>query len=150
MHNWMNPFVYKNYRSLDKYMLTHDWLQMHGCVHSTVAVDALVLKASGHLYPQCWQNNPCIGPVWQRNITAIGNYIRKWNYILKKIKNIPSCLRVKQPLHRIDLVSSLHFNPSAVDPHWLCNMFVGVSEKGEQIQGWFLVCAQPIRDVITK
>ena len=42
------------------YSLTLKHREMHGCVVSIVATDALV---PGHQYPQCWLNIHCIGPV---------------------------------------------------------------------------------------
>ena len=61
--------------------LTHKQLETHGCVLSTVPTDALVLKAPGYQYPQCWLNIHCIGPVSYRNITGIGNNTNKLTFI---------------------------------------------------------------------
>ena len=64
---------------------THKQLETHGCVLSTVAADALLLK-----YRQIeFIGSPfgtgvailCTGPVSYMNITVVGNRIRKWNHI---------------------------------------------------------------------
>ena len=52
-------------------MLTLKHRETHGCIVSTVATDALVLK------PQCWLNIPCMGTISYKNITLMLDNIRK-------------------------------------------------------------------------
>ena len=59
------------------------WLLMPWCLSTRPSVAKVLTKYSN------------IGPVSNRNITFIGNNIRKWNNILKKNKKTNSCLSVK-------------------------------------------------------
>ena len=66
--------------------LTLKHRETHGCIVSTVATDALVLKAPGHQYPQCWPNIHCVGPVsYRKNIAHKVNSIRKGKTFWKKM-----------------------------------------------------------------
>ena len=72
--------------------LTQKQLEVHRCILIIVVTDALVLKAPGHQYPQCWLKICFSGPALYRNITFIGDNMRKSNQFWKK--KPPSCLRV--------------------------------------------------------
>ena len=56
----------------NKEKLTHKQLETHGCVLSAVATDVI-----NHQDPQCWLNIHCTGLISYKNITVIGNYIRR-------------------------------------------------------------------------
>ena len=67
--------------------------ETHGCVVSTAATDALVLKHQVISILNANLNIHCIGPVSYKSITLMLDNIRKSNYVLKKKKT--SRLRVK-------------------------------------------------------
>ena len=53
------------------YILTHKQLEMHGCVLSTVAADALVLKHQAVSSAQFWLNINCMKQILFRNVIFI-------------------------------------------------------------------------------
>ena len=62
---WQNPAVFSvssNYdliTSTSTLDLTHEQLEIHGCVFSTIATDAV-----GHQYPWCWLNMGQVTKLW--------------------------------------------------------------------------------------
>ena len=81
--------VYRRiYASLCLNELTHRQLEMHGCVISVVATDALALKRqviSNHTANSTFYFT---GPVSYKTGTLISNKIRFWNHILKKMTQL--------------------------------------------------------------
>ena len=60
-------------------------------------------SAADQMYPQCWLNIHCIGPVSYRNVALVGNNIRNKITFRKKQKN-----SVKTPTHMSVCPAMLH------------------------------------------
>ena len=57
---------------------------MHGCILTTVATDALVLKQQVIIIHKADQMSKALDQFQIKNILLIGSHIRKYNQILKK------------------------------------------------------------------